>query len=127
MNNNYNLYDIYVLLTKIYDYEPSLYDIIKSLIFYKFKGDDVLILVVSPGICQPTLNIELELMALLEDLSHLNGVKIILRLKPVEPIPIFKDFYQNHLNDKGNVMVTAGEYDLFDFMCPSCDDNFGCR
>lgn len=81
-----------------------------------FKKNDILILITSPGICQPTLNIELELMALLRRLSQIHDVKIILRLKPVEPLPIFKDFYHKQLNGIEGIMVTADEYDLFDFV-----------
>lgn len=81
-----------------------------------FKKDDTLILFTSPGICPPTLNIEIKLMSLLRSLSHLDGIKVILRLKPVEPSPKFKEFYQQQLNGVNDVLITAGEYDLFDFV-----------
>lgn len=81
-----------------------------------YKGDDLLILVVSPGICDPTFNIELRLMALVRYLTRCYGVKVVLRLKPVPPLPVFKDFYRNQLEGVDNIRVTAGEYDLFDFV-----------
>ena len=81
-----------------------------------FKSKDILILVVSPGICEQTLNIESELMSLCRDLSHLDGVKVAVRLKPVEPLPVFKDYYKNQLSGCKDVLLTSGEYDLFDFV-----------
>ena len=38
--NSYRLYDLHILLTKIYDYELNLFDRIKSQIFYKFKDNE---------------------------------------------------------------------------------------
>ena len=35
-----NAYDLFILVNKIYDYESSLYNIIKSQIFYKLKDND---------------------------------------------------------------------------------------
>lgn len=82
-----------------------------------FKGDDLLILVVSPGICDPTFNIEIKLMELVRKLTQVDGVRVVLRLKPVPPLPAFKDFYLSELDGVENLLVTAGEYDLFDFLC----------
>ena len=41
MNNDYSVYYLHMLVTKIYDYEPSLFDKIKSQIFHKFKSGDI--------------------------------------------------------------------------------------
>ena len=81
-----------------------------------FKKHDTLILVTSPGICPPTLNIEIKLMELLRCLSNVDGIKLVLRMKPTEPVPMFRDFYRQQLAGVKNVMITAGEYDLFDFV-----------
>ena len=38
--NTHNAYDLFILVNKIYDYEPSLFNKIKALIGYKFKDND---------------------------------------------------------------------------------------
>ncbi len=35
-----NAYDLFILVNKIYDYEPSLFDKIKVQVGYKFKDND---------------------------------------------------------------------------------------
>lgn len=81
-----------------------------------FKGDALCVVIVSPGICDPTYTHELKLMSLARKLSVMPGVKVIVRLKPVAPAPKYTDFYQLELDGHCNVLVTAAEYDLFDFI-----------
>ncbi|MBT8585686.1 hypothetical protein G6655_04070 [Polynucleobacter paneuropaeus] len=77
---------------------------------------EIVLLIISPGICDPTYKHELQLMELARNLSELSGVKIIVRLKPVEPVEKYKDFYREQLGGATNILVTAGEYELFDFL-----------
>ena len=74
------------------------------------------ILIVSPGICDPTYKHELQLMELARNLSKLPELKIIVRLKPVEPEEKYRNFYCEQLNGAPDILVTAGEYELFDFL-----------
>ena len=46
----------------------------------------------------------------------MDGVKVAVRLKPVEPLPVFKDYYKNQLSGCKDVLLTSSEYDLFDFV-----------
>ena len=75
-----------------------------------------IVLIVSPGICDPTYKHELQLMELARNLSKLPDLKIIVRLKPVEPEEKYKNFYHEQLNGAPDILVTAGEYELFDFL-----------
>jgi hypothetical protein len=81
-----------------------------------FKGEAIGVVIISPGICDPTYTHELKLMALARELAALSGVKIMLRLKPVEPPAKYVNFYRDEIVGRENVLVTAGEYDLFDFL-----------
>jgi hypothetical protein len=81
-----------------------------------FKGDAIGVVIVSPGICDPTYTHELKLMALARELASMTGVKVMLRLKPVAPVPKYSDFYRREVAGRDNLLVTAGEYDLFDFL-----------
>jgi hypothetical protein len=81
-----------------------------------FKGDELGVVIISPGICDPTYTHELKLMALARELAAMTGVKVMLRLKPVAPVPKYADFYRREVAGRDNLLVTAGEYDLFDFL-----------
>lgn len=81
-----------------------------------FKDRSLCVVIVSPGICDPTYTHEIKLMALARELAAMPGVKVVLRLKPVEPEPKYADFYRREVEGRTNLLVTAGEYDLFDFL-----------
>lgn len=81
-----------------------------------FKGDELGVVIVSPGICDPTYTHELKLMALAREVAAMPGVKVMLRLKPVAPEPKYADFYRREVAGRDKLLVTAGEYDLFDFL-----------
>ena len=81
-----------------------------------FKGDSLAVVILSPGICDPTYTHELKLMALARELAAMPGVKVMLRLKPVEPSPKYADFYRREVEGRADLLITAGEYDLFDFL-----------
>lgn len=81
-----------------------------------FKGGDTLITIISPGICDPTYSHEIKLMRLARVLSGHPGVKVAIRLKPVPPEPKYADFYAEQLRGADNILLTGGEYELFDFL-----------
>jgi hypothetical protein len=81
-----------------------------------FKEDFVAITIVSPGICDPTYGHEVKLMRLACLLSNTPGVRVFVRLKPVPPEPKYADFYEKHTAGCPNVLLTSGEYELFDFL-----------
>jgi hypothetical protein len=81
----------------------------------KYKGIKTTILIVSPGICDATYQIELKLMELARYLASIDGVSVIIRLKPVQPIEKYRNFYKEQVEKIPQIVVTAGEYQLFDF------------
>jgi hypothetical protein len=86
----------------------------------EFQGDRMLVTIVSPGICDPTYGHELKLMALARTLSQLPGVCVLVRLKPVPPQPKYANFYEEQTAGCQNLLLTAGEYELFDFLELDC-------
>jgi hypothetical protein len=74
------------------------------------------ILIVSPGICDPTYKHELQLMDLARKLSKLPNVNVVVRLKPVDPITKYESFYEEQFANFPEIVVTAGEFELFDFI-----------
>jgi hypothetical protein len=80
------------------------------------KGDKTTILIVSPGICDATYQIELQLMALARYLVSIHGVSVIIRLKPIEAIEKYSNFYKDQLEKTPAIVCTAGEFELFDFL-----------
>jgi hypothetical protein len=55
-------------------------------------------------------------MALARELAAIPKIKVILRLKPVEVESKYSEFYMHEIGEYSNILVTAGEYDLFDFL-----------
>lgn len=81
-----------------------------------FKGKNVSITILSPGICDETYSNELRLMKLTQKLSHQYGLKIFVRLKPVPLIPKYANFYDPFVKNEQSIMLTGAEYELFDFV-----------
>ncbi|SFN29901.1 hypothetical protein SAMN05660284_01140 [Formivibrio citricus] len=82
----------------------------------QFKGDAMLITVISPGICDPTYSHEIRLMQLACKLSCQPGVKVAVRLKPVPPERKYSDFYADITKGYDQLLLTGSEHDLFDFL-----------
>jgi hypothetical protein len=81
-----------------------------------FKGDSLAVTIISPGICDPTYSHEIKLMILAQKIAHQQGVKVFIRLKPVPLIPKYADFYTSYVDGQDSIMLTAAEYELFDFL-----------
>lgn len=80
-----------------------------------FKGESVAVTIISPGMADATLGIEVKLMRLARALSKIRGVKVLVRLKPV-PLPAkYASFYAQHTAGCENILLTGAEYELFDF------------
>lgn len=81
-----------------------------------FKGDSVAISIMSPGLCAPTESHELKLMALAKALAEQPGVKVFVRQKPVGLAAKYGNFYEDFFKGTETVLLTAGEYELWDFL-----------
>lgn len=84
-----------------------------------FKGDSVAILITSPGLCDPTESYELKLMALAKTLAEQPGVKVFVRQKPGDTSALatkFQNFYADFFKGTEAVLLTSGEYELWDFL-----------
>jgi hypothetical protein len=80
-----------------------------------FKGCDVLITVLCNGVEDATYSGELRLLNLVEKLAEVPGVKVALRLKPVNPPEKYRDFYKNKVELTKDVLITHTEHELYDF------------
>ena len=81
-----------------------------------FNGDALAVTIISPGICDPTYRHELRLMELARQLAELDHVRVSIRLKPVTPEPKYRHFYEEQRGDSARILLTSGEYELFDFL-----------
>lgn len=82
----------------------------------EFKGDNKLITIVSPGICDPTYKHEIKLMLLAKKLGQLPKTRVIIRTKPVQPISKYTTFYDPYIENEPNILLTNKEFELFDFL-----------
>lgn len=82
----------------------------------RFRDGKVGITIISPGICDPTYRHEVKLMGLARRLSMLPNVRVTIRLKPVQPLPKYARFYEEHTAGCEGILLTSGEYDLFDLL-----------
>ena len=81
-----------------------------------FKGDAVSVTILCPGICDPTYSQEVKLVNLARELAAQLDVKVFIRMKPVAPIAKYADFYESRTADCESILLTAGEYELSDFL-----------
>jgi hypothetical protein len=81
-----------------------------------FKGNSVAISIMSPGLCGMTESHEKKLMALAKTLAGQSGVKVFVRQKPTELAAKYGDFYTDFFKGCEGVMLTKGEYELWDFL-----------
>ena len=81
-----------------------------------FKGDAVSVTILCPGICDPTYSQEVKLINLARELAAQLDVKVLIRMKPVVPIAKYADFYKSRTADCESILLTAGEYQLSDFL-----------
>jgi len=80
-----------------------------------FKGDALAITVISPGMADATFGVEAKLMRLARTLAKIPGVRVVIRLKPVPLAPKYAHFYEEHTAGCEGILLTGGEYELFDF------------
>jgi hypothetical protein len=81
-----------------------------------FKGDSIAVTILSPGICDPTYSHEIKLMKLAQKLAQQKSIKVFIRMKPVPLIPKYSTFYAPYTEGQDSIMLTAAEYELFDFL-----------
>lgn len=81
-----------------------------------FNQDAIAVTIISPGICDPTYRHELRLMELARKLAELDNVRVSIRLKPVAPEPKYSHFYEEQCGSSKRILLTSGEYELFDFL-----------
>lgn len=81
-----------------------------------FKEHNKLVMIISPGICDPTLQHEIKLLQLAKEISKTPGIKVLIRTKPVQPIPKYADFYEKSIAGTPNILLTNKEFELFDFL-----------
>lgn len=81
-----------------------------------FKGDAVSVTILCPGICDPTYSQEVKLIDLARELAAQLNVKVFIRMKPVASIAKYADFYESRTADCKSILLTAGEYELSDFL-----------
>ena len=82
----------------------------------KFKGNNKLVTIISPGICDPTYMHEIKLMNLAKKIAKIPNTKVIIRTKPVKPVLKYSNFYDIHLENESNILLTNKEFELFDFL-----------
>ena len=87
---------------------------------YEFRKKRKLVTIISPGVCDPTYGHELKLMGLARTLAQLPDTCVLLRLKPVSPPAKYENFYQQQTENCPNLLVTSGEFELFDFLELNC-------
>ena len=81
-----------------------------------FRGNDSLVVFLSPGVCDETCSNERRLIQLAKHVGELPGVKVLIRRKPGVPPPRYERFYEEIMGHDSSVWVTSGEFDLFDFV-----------
>jgi hypothetical protein len=81
-----------------------------------FKGNATSVTILCPGICDPTYSQEVKLVNLARELAAQLDVKVFIRMKPVAPIAKYADFYESRTSDFESILLTAGEYELSDFL-----------
>lgn len=81
-----------------------------------FADGRTVLTIVSPGICDPTYGHEQKLMALARTVSTWPGICVLIRLKPVPPEEKYANFYNEQTAGCPNILLTGGEYGLFDFL-----------
>lgn len=86
---------------------------------FAFRGQARLVTVLTPGICDETLSHERKLVAIAGKLSLVPGVRVVVRRKPVPLSGKYRGFYEAELAAHGKVLLTSGEFDLFDFIGPT--------
>lgn len=81
-----------------------------------FKSDSIAITIISPGFTDATSKLEIKLMEFANRIAALKNLKVFIRLKPVDISSAQMDFYSSFTREYDNIMLTAGEYELFDFL-----------
>lgn len=81
-----------------------------------FKSSNIVITILSTGIQDETISGESRLMALANKISSINGVRVIIRPKPVTPVKKYKDYLKWNFYKNQSVLLTDEQYNLFDFL-----------
>lgn len=79
-------------------------------------AEHTVITILSPGIQDRTLSIELRLMALSRALAQIPGVLVMVRPKPVVPPVEFRDFYREKTKGEFSIVLTDSSFKLTDFL-----------
>src|SRR6185503_3193888 len=79
------------------------------------KGADVAITILSPGIQDATISIELRLMELARDIARHPGVRVFVRRKPVDPPAKYRNFYAEQIAGNDRIILTDHSHALMDF------------
>jgi hypothetical protein len=59
---------------------------------------------------------ESKLMNLAKKIANIPNTKVIIRTKPVKPVLKYSNFYDIHLENESNILLTNNEFELFDFL-----------
>lgn len=81
-----------------------------------FRGNDSLVVFLSPGVCDETCSNERRLIQLAKRVGTLPSVKVLIRRKPGALPRRYERFYEDILGSDNSVWVTSDEFDLFDFL-----------
>lgn len=82
----------------------------------RFKEDCAVITFLMCGVCDETYSVEVRLMELALKVAEQEGVKVFIRLKPVDLSKKEEKFYTDFLQISSSIMLTGKEYELFDFI-----------
>lgn len=81
-----------------------------------FKGADVAITILSSGFQSETYSGEMKLMQFANRLAAQDGVKIIIRPKPLPPPEGFRGVLESVCGGDASILITGAEYELRDFL-----------
>ena len=76
---------------------------------------NVVITFLTPGICKPTYESEIQLLSLAKHVSNIPKVKVLIRPKIIND-PVYWNFYKNQVHGYKNVILTGAEYELLEFL-----------
>lgn len=82
----------------------------------EFKGSSTVITILSSGIQDASISGEARLMELANKISSIDGVKVIIRPKPVKSLKKYEGYLEKYFGKNQNILLTDEKYNLFDFI-----------